>query len=633
MKFKSKIYIWNKISFFSILFKFKSEHHYLHCNEMIFFILNKLNFKLFKINLDNYIFDEKGNNFFFKSDCYVDLYSKKILSFFKNNTFTYKYQNLVKKIYLSYIGHDIKYNLEFFIRTEKFFSKKFKQKKIFYVFDDTDFTNFLCKILSKKYNKFFFLKRKVFFRKNLFKKTIYFYFTFIFNIFKIKKIKKSKPLIFQEYISNIFDRYPNSGHLFWLSKSKIKFSDIGWFTFNRKSNSVIYNPITKKNEILNCIQNFNLVGFKDIFKDNFFLYIKKFSLKSFNYYNFYFLEFFIKYKIEHNKKLIEDFNVKILHHYQEPNYQSLSLSYSCKITNCVFIWNHWSVDQHPVYNYKYGFCDVLLSWGAMNTSYFNAHKFVYDYVFVTGMISGDNYNSIEKNVYRRAINVFDSTSNYECFHHPNFLREDFFRTMIDLVDHHKYKINIKPKGNNIFKNLSIKTQLKLKNLIKKKKIYLYSNKIAPSKIGNLNDLYIAWGPNTAGNIAHMHGKNVLYYDNTKLIFHPFYRKKFVLDDKKQLYLKINNFFYKKEKFKLKNNEKKYLNEFFDNKSNERAAYIFEKIFNNLKKMTPKKEVLESLKKNYQIKYGQEKLIAKKGSIKTLKIWEKEINKINQEIRF
>ena len=125
-------------------------------------------------------------------------------------------------------------------------------------------------------------------------------------------------------------------------------------------------------------------------------FLKNFKLSKRKLFTFYLLEFYIKYKIEHNKKFIKKYNIKIFHHYQEPNYESLSLSYACKFSNCFFIWNHWSVDQHPVYYFKYGFCDIVLSWGDWNTSYLNAHNFLYDYIFVTGMIAGDNYNKSPK---------------------------------------------------------------------------------------------------------------------------------------------------------------------------------------------------------------------------------------------
>ena len=73
----------------------------------------------------------------------------------------------------------------------------------------------------------------------------------------------------------------------------------------------------------------------------------------------------------------------------------------------------------------------------------------------------------------------------------------------------------------IYNNISIRLSSQLRNAIKKRKINVISNILTPSKVGNINDLYIAWGQNTAGNIANIQGKNVLYFDNVKLKFHPF----------------------------------------------------------------------------------------------------------------
>ena len=121
------------------------------------------------------------------------------------------------------------------------------------------------------------------------------------------------------------------------------------------------NPITKRMEYLINVNKFNILKFNNIYNDYSFLdFLKKFfSLKN-KLFIFFLLEFFVKYKIENYKQLIKNNNIKIFHHYQEPNFENLSLAYSCKISDCVFIWNHWSVDQHPIFYFKYGFCDMVI---------------------------------------------------------------------------------------------------------------------------------------------------------------------------------------------------------------------------------------------------------------------------------
>ena len=177
--------------------------------------------------------------------------------------------------------------------------------------------------------------------------------------------------------------------------------------------------------------------------------------------------------------------------------------------------------------------------------------------------------------------------------------------------------------------MDINTKLKMKDLIKKKKINLYSHVLTPSNVGNKNDLYIAWGINTAGNIANMQGKNVLYFDNAKLKFHPFAKKKIIITDELELYKKVENFFNKKEKFILKKKEINDLNEFCDFKANNRAAFVFEKVFELLNKNLDKKKVLNITKENYQSNYGVKKIVKIKRKSRKIKMWEREISKINQ----
>lgn len=634
MKFNNNVFIWYRITFFSIFYRYYGLHYFIYCNPIVYFLLKFFNYKIYKINYENHIFDENKNNFFFKFDYLIDFYSKRILALFKKKTFNYKKKNLISRIYLSLISSDISSNFNFFVRTENYFLKKYPKSKIFYIFDDSDFINDLCDLLSNKFKKIDFLVNKNYLKRSLFKKIIFLNITLILNIFRKKELESNKPKIFQEYKENIFDRYPEAGHLFWLNQRKINFSEIGWFSFEKMSNYNFFNPITKKKEKIKNLNNFNIIDYKDLYKNNFFKYIKKFFLNNKKYYKFYFLEFYVKYKIESNKKFIKKNKIKILHHYREPNIDSLCLAYSCKITDSIFVWNHWSIDHHPVNYFKYGFCDVVLSWGIWNSSYLNSHNFLYDYIFITGVIAGDNYklknNKINKNKKnkKRSIIVFDSTSDFENLLHSNFLKEKFYFAILNLSNIKKYQIFIKPKSN-IYQNLSYDLKLRLQNYVKKRKIILYPRKLTPNQVGKQNDLYIAWGQNTAGNIINLRDRNVLYYDNIRFKYHPFFNKKFTVQNENELNNKVTNFFKRKEKFKLKSKEKNYLTEFFDDKNNKRAQFVFENAFSLLKKNVDKQKVLNIVKNIYQLKYGKNKIVARKGIIITNKLWEKEINKIKK----
>ena len=130
----------------------------------------------------------------------------------------------------------------------------------------------------------------------------------------------------------------------------------------------------------------------------------------------------------------------------------------------------------------------------------------------------------------------------------------------------------------------------------------------------------------------MQGKNVLYFDNIKLKYHPFINKNFTISNEAELNKKIDNYFGKKETFQLKSHEKIYLNEFCDTKTNIRAAFVFETVFDLLKKDFKKDYILNFLKKKYQLKYNKKKIVAKKGKLRTINIWEKELRKIENTFK-
>ena len=246
-------------------------------------------------------------------------------------------------------------------------------------------------------------------------------------------------------------------------------------------------------------------------------HVKKFIFKNKNQFKFLLLEFFIKYKINHYEKFIKKHNIKIFHHYQEPHYINLTLAYSCKETDCIFIWNHWSIDQRPVFYNKFGFCDILISWGEWNTSYMNSHDFIYDYIFVTGMVAGDKFVRSKNSSSRSKIVLFDSTSNLNLdnLHHPTFLLEKYYDELLCLLVNKKIYFLIKPKGSIHEKFLSNNIIDRIQNLQSLNKVKIISHKYPPSIIGNLNDLFICWGHNTAGNIVNL--QNKMYYIMTIVI--------------------------------------------------------------------------------------------------------------------
>ena len=83
MKFNNNVFIWYRITFFSIFYRYYGLHYFIYCNPIVYFLLKFFNYKIYKINYENHIFDENKNNFFFKFDYLIDFYSKRILALFK----------------------------------------------------------------------------------------------------------------------------------------------------------------------------------------------------------------------------------------------------------------------------------------------------------------------------------------------------------------------------------------------------------------------------------------------------------------------------------------------------------------------------------------------------------------------
>ena len=229
MKNKNKVYIWYNINFLSIIFKYSSNHYFLNCNQICLYILKTLNFKVHNIDLKENIFDKKKKNLFYQIDYFIHKYSNKIFNKISKNSYKYSRHNLIERIYLSFISEDIKENCVFFVRTKDKLLKDYPDNKIIYIFHKSEFSKNLLIELNQKYKDVEFKFNRNLFKINLFLKVVFLNFTLVVNKFKSYKYKIDKPKIFQEHIENIFNRYPNSGHLFWLKGSKIKFSDISWF--------------------------------------------------------------------------------------------------------------------------------------------------------------------------------------------------------------------------------------------------------------------------------------------------------------------------------------------------------------------------------------------------------------------
>ena len=158
----------------------------------------------------------------------------------------------------------------------------------------------------------------------------------------------------------------------------------------------------------------------------------------------------------------------------------------------------------------------------------NSHNFIYDYIFITGMVAGDKFVKSKNSSSQSKVILFDSTSNsnFDNLHHPTFLLEKYYNELLDFLINKKNKLLIKPKGSSIHEKYLCKNTIdRMQNLQLSNKIKILSHKYPPSTIGNLKDLFICWGHNTAGNITNLQNKNVLYYDNCNLNYHPFAKKK------------------------------------------------------------------------------------------------------------
>ena len=83
------------------------------------------------------------------------------------------------------------------------------------------------------------------------------FYSWFYNFYRFDyQNNENKAHIFEEHISNIFDRYPDAGHLFWFESSKIEPNDLVLY-FNRadqKINKKLIREIgTRKMNSLNMI--------------------------------------------------------------------------------------------------------------------------------------------------------------------------------------------------------------------------------------------------------------------------------------------------------------------------------------------------------------------------------------------
>ena len=437
------------------------------------------------------------------------------------------------------------------------------------------------------------------------------------------KVIENKPHIFEEHIFNIFDRYPDAGHLYWFESSKIDPNNLVLYfdrrdlKINKKLNKQIkdrkMHALNMIHPALNVDNPLNI--FIETLKD-----IKFFEKLSLNKIDIWLTQIKYIYLIKCFRQVFKRYNCKIVHQHQEFWPKTLTMALSLRMEKGVFIWNHWSVDHFPISYFHWGFADIIFSWGEYNDGYFNSHNFSYKYLFQTGLIGADgNYklsNDEEKkfngklsNNLNLIINILDST--YGPNHQNSYSSMLYFYREIlkNVYENKTWGGIIKSKGKAFEKIMHDKEILNfVKKLKKENRLLILPSSLKVSVSAKISDISVCYGINSAGILSALSGSKSIYWDLPGASEHPLY----YLDKKNNLVFKtIHEINDALDSFILGNKEIGnhddclYLfDSFCDDQGRYRAGEIISKLFFYLNNNLEFDESMNKIKNEYEIKWGK-----------------------------
>ena len=435
--------------------------------------------------------------------------------------------------------------------------------------------------------------------------------------------KEKKEHIFEEHISNIFNRYPEAGHLFWFESSKVDPKDLVLYfdrvdpKINRKLTKEIDNrgmcAVNMIHPVIHVEHPFKLLinTFKAV------KWLKSFSYQEVDIWltqiRYYFL-------INCFRETFKKYKCKIIHQHQEFWPNTLVMALAIRMEKGVFVWNHWSVDHFPVSYFHWGFADIIFSWGKYNDGYFNCHSFSYKYLFQTGLIAGDGNLNINEEKEKKfsqqlsadldlVINILDGTCGTR---HQNSFDSMiyFYKEILSKIYNHKnWGATIKSKSNTFEKIIYNKEVAYYVNLLKNEnRLVILPSELKVSTSANISDISVCYGINSAGVIAALSGSKSIYWDLPGAIEHPLY----YLEKKDSLiFSTINEIVQALEKFvlgnkKIGNHEDclSLFDTFRDDQGRKRAGQIISRLFSDLKNNINLDESFNKIKKEYEDEWGK-----------------------------
>lgn len=594
--------IYEKITFLNLshliirsLFK-KNKIYYIKANKYYINAISFFKIRIFKINLFEIDQLSKKDSLQYKKTIILKKLIDTLIESKFNNKKSYDlnpdyFRKIIGAFYYDKLNSQIDYIL---LLEEAKKNGRFNNEKVYlYVnkIPNFDFFKYLIEKetgvpLRKSFSLRFFYPFPI-----LIIKSILIYFASLFK-FKNKNLFHNLPKIFIKYQKNMFDRYPDAGPLYWFENSKLNKDEI--FIYEEKKNI----SMSELKEIQNLGFNFiNILGNKGEVVNPFSVLkrYKKFSNTDFfKDAEFNSIKFYIIWKIECYKKIFKKYNVKMLNQHQEFSADALSKYIALQTLEGVSFWGHWSSVNQLSTHYYYSFVDIILSWGKLDTDYYNIHKTNFKKIFEVGIVNGDhlNYeikNSTNYNYSKPKIKIclFDTShSEYTIYVNTKLILSFYKEVLKFFVDKQHVKIFIKSKGRS-FEKIKKNTEIKelYETMSNNKQLEVIDPKVTPHNIAKNCDLTISFDYNTAGIISGMSGIRSIFINSSNLNNHPFH-----------LFFKENNISFsnfkefskffdindlnkiKKFDFEIKNKIDKYQ----DNFANLRSAEIIARTFNLIK---------------------------------------------------
>lgn len=365
----------------------------------------------------------------------------------------------------------------------------------------------------------------------------------IYSVLRIKnpqhnmQLPDDKARVFEEYISNIFSRYPQAGHLFWFPSSHIDPKRVVLYfdrTDSRCTESATQQIQRYNMKWIDLQQRLNHGISPSAFlnKTSKLLFPRKWNQEQIGLWS---IQVYFIHWIEWYRNLLKTYNVRIVHQHRECLPLPLCLALATRLEDGIFIWNHWSVDHYPISSFDTGFADLVFSWGPYNDGYFNCHQYHYRYMLQTGLVAGDNIDSgdTQKGMEIRkafpaeikfVIAVFDSSHQLNTVFSTTEMMIFFYEHVLTLIKNKpEWGVVIKSKGIS-FQRVEAQPSIRdlVKHLMEKQQCIVLDGHSRVVTAACAADACLCFDINSAGILSAMAEKKTIHWDISGAIKHPFY---------------------------------------------------------------------------------------------------------------